>query len=240
MAVAWATYNRYLCRPLSNIADLTDLAADPAPPEGQALADGPLGDQPKPGPEEEEIAALTMRAIKLRPELTGLAEQAKALEAQSRATRAAARPQISALTGYTFLGLGSTLSNDSYFTTLFTIDWTISDFGTTRRRSASQRNQEISTLKRRDDAADDIFLEVRTRYLEVQETRLRVPVTRLAVDQARENTNVVTDRYRQGLSTYTQVLDAEGQLVQSLTNLYDANYDAVLAVLSLRRAVGDL
>ena len=120
------------------------------------------------------------------------------------------------------------------------VDWTLTDFGTTRRRANAQRNQEISTLKQRDNSADDIALEVRSRWLEVQETRLRIPVARLAVEQAKENITVVTDRYRQGLSTYTEVLDAESRRVTSFNNLYEANYDAVLSVFRLRRAVGDL
>ena len=239
LATAWATYNRYLCRPLSVVADLEDLTADPGPKDLQDVSTGPMGDKPGAGPGEDEIASLTARALKIRPELAGLSEQARALDAQSRATRAGIRPQVSIMTGYTYLGLDS-LSNKSFLTSLLMVDWTISDFGTTRRRALAQENQEISKLKQRDDTADSIVLDVRSRWLEVQETRLRIPVARLAVDQARENINVVTDRYRQGLSTYTEVLDAENRRVQSFTNLYDANYEAVLAVFRLRRAVGDL
>ena len=239
LAIAWATYNRYLCRPLSVVAELEDLTADPGPKDLQAMSTGPLGDKPGPGPGEDEVAILTARALKIRPELAGLSEQARALDAQSRATRAGLRPQVSVMTGYTYLGLDS-LSNRNFLTSLLMVDWTISDFGTTRRRALAQQNQEASTLKRRDDTADSIVLDVRSRWLEVQETRLRIPVARQSVDQARENINVVTDRYRQGLSTYTEVLDAENRRVQSFTNLYDANYEAVLAVLRLRRAVGDL
>ena len=65
-------------------------------------------------------------------------------------------------------------------------------------------------------------------------------MARLAIIQAEENTHVITDRYRQHLSTYTEVLDAETRRVQSLNNLYNAIYDENLAMLPLRRAVGDL
>jgi outer membrane protein TolC len=239
LATAWATYNRYLCRPLSEIVDLEDLTADSGSKENNLIENGPLGDRPTPGAGEEEIGALTARAIQIRPELASLTQQARSLEAQSRATRAGIRPQVSIMTGYTFLG-ADILENKSFLTSLVMVDWTITDFGTTRRRALAQRNQEFSTLKARDNRADDIVLEVRSRWLEVQETRLRIPLARVAVDQANENINVVTDRYRQGLSTYTEVLDAESRRVQSFTNLYDANYDAVLAVFRLRRAIGDL
>ena len=104
LATAWATYNRYLCRPLSEAVDLDDLTADSGPKDNPALQTGPLGDKPTPGVGEDEIAELTARAFKLRPELARLSEQARSLEAQSRATRAAIRPQVSIMTGYTYLG----------------------------------------------------------------------------------------------------------------------------------------
>jgi outer membrane protein len=78
------------------------------------------------------------------------------------------------------------------------------------------------------------------RWLDLQQARKRVPVARLAIVQAEENINVITDRYRQQLSTYTEVLDAETRRIQSLRNLYNAVYDESLAVFHLRRAVGEL
>ncbi len=239
LATGWATYNRYLCRPLAESVDLEDLTADAGPKENNLLESGPLGDKPTPGAGEEELAGLTALAFKIRPELARLSEQARSFEAQARATRAGIRPSVSIMTGYTYLG-ADVLENKSFLTSLVMVDWTLTDFGTTRRRSMAQQNQAFSTLKQRDNTADEIALEVRSRWLEVQETRLRIPFARVAVDQARENITVVTDRYRQGLSTYTEVLDAESRRVQSFTNLYDANYDAVLAVFRLRRAIGDL
>jgi outer membrane protein len=122
----------------------------------------------------------------------------------------------------------------------FTADWTITDSGATRRRAEAIRQRERATLKRRGDTAADIALQVRTRWLDLRQSRLRVPVARVAVAQAEENTNVVTDRYRQGLSTYTEVLDAENRRVQSLNNFYNSLYDESLATFRLRRAVGDL
>jgi outer membrane protein TolC len=122
----------------------------------------------------------------------------------------------------------------------FVADWTITDGGASRRRSASYRQQEIAALKRRADAAADVALEVRTRWLDLKQARQRVPVARLAVAQAEENINVVVDRYRQQLSNYTEVLDAENRRIQSLNSFHNAVYDENLALFRLRRSVGDL
>ena len=122
----------------------------------------------------------------------------------------------------------------------FYADWTITDSGATRRRAAAQHQQEVATMKRRADTIAAIALEVRTRWLDLHQSRRRVPVARLAVIQAEENINVITDRYRQQLSTYTEVLDAETRRVQSLNNFYNAIYDESLALFRLHRSVGDL
>ena len=47
-------------------------------------------------------------------------------------------------------------------------------------------------------------------------------------------------RYEYGTGTNTEVLDAVILRTETDRNHYNATYDAVLAVLRLRRAVGDL
>jgi outer membrane protein TolC len=141
--------------------------------------------------------------------------------------------------GFIYLGSNNQVPQGIGAATFYA-DWTLTDSGATRRRAAAIEQQERAALKRREDTAADIALQVRTRWLDLQQARRRVPVARLAIAQAEENINVVTDRYRQQLSTYTEVLDAETRRVQALSNFYNAVYDESLAMFRLRRAVGDL
>jgi len=141
--------------------------------------------------------------------------------------------------GFVYLG-SNNLVPQGIGAATFLADWTITDSGASRRRATAQRQQELATLRRRADTAADIALEVRTRWLDLQQARRRIPVARLAIAQAEENINVVTDRYRQQLSTYTEVLDAETRRIQSLNNFSNAMYDETLAGFRLHRAVGDL
>jgi outer membrane protein len=62
--------------------------------------------------------------------------------------------------------------------------------------------------------------------LNVQETHKRMDVTR--------------DRYAAGLTTHTEVLDAETMRVNSESNHANAQFDAVMAGLRLKRATGEL
>jgi outer membrane protein TolC len=235
---AWATYNRYVCRPLDTVVDLDELSNLPSGADWQALAAKATERRARVG-DENEARALTEQALRSRPELAGLAEQARALGEQAEATRAGLRPQVAAVAGYGWLG-NNIQSPQAIGTAAFVVDWTITDGGASRRRAAALQQQECASLKKRADLAADIALQVRTRWLALQQARLRIPVARLAIAQAEENVNVVTDRYRQQLSTYTEVLDAENRRVQSLTNFYNALYDESLALFRLRRAVGDL
>jgi outer membrane protein TolC len=235
---AWARYNRYLCRPLGQTVGLEELSAPPPTGDVKALAEMALRASTA-GVDEGEVASLTDQALRSRPELAGLSEQARALAAQAAQTLATVKPQASFTMAYVYLGSQNSVPQ-GIGAAAFVVDWTITDGGVSRRRAASQRQQEVATLKRRADTAADIALEVRTRWLDLVQSRQRVPVAGLAVAQAEENLNVVTDRYRQQLSNYTEVLDAETRRIQSLNNFYNALYDESLALFRLRRAVGDL
>jgi outer membrane protein len=238
---AWATYNRYLCRPLDQFAPLEEISVLPTDDAfWQTMAAQVVASRGEfAGKFDAEARDLTVRALELRPELASLAQQARALNAQAAATRAGLRPQVSAITGLVFLGGGTAIPQETGFASIF-IDWTITDSGKTRRNAASQTARERAALRNKADLAADVALQVRTRWLDLQQAKQRVPVARFAVIQSEENVKVVTDRYRQQLSTYTEVLDAENRRITSLNNFYNAVYDENLADFRLHRAVGDI
>jgi outer membrane protein len=227
---AWATYNRYLCRPLMMVVPLEEVGPEPSaePPGGWDWRGNP-----------SEVQALMAQALRIRPELAGLSEQARSAEGQSRVAQSGSRPQVLFTGGLVFAG-SDTLSPQANYAATFLVDWTLFDAGASRRRSNAYRLQESALLKRRNDLAADIALQVRTQWNNLRESRFRVRVARHAVTQSEENIRVVRDRYQQGVSTYTEVLDAETRRLESLTNFYDAYYDVALAGFRLRRAVGNL
>ena len=238
---AWATYNRYLCRPLDQYAELEEISELPADNEYwvQMAARVVANRGEFAGKNDGEVQDLTVRAFQIRPELAGLVEQARSLAAQAEATKAMLRPQVTLNGGFIFLGAETFVPQGNGEVSLI-IDWTFTDSGRSRRQAQGLKAQERSALKRRADQAADVALQVRTRWLDLQQSRQRVPVARFAVIQAEENVKVITDRYRQQLSTYTEVLDAETRRITSLNNFYNAVYDENLATFRLRRAVGDI
>ena len=237
---AWARYNRYLMQPLDRIVPLEEVSV----PRGESSVEGLTHRALRVRPEfasldDQEVANLTAQAVRRRPELASLSQQARALRAEAQVTRSGTRPQVNLNGAYVFIGANS-LSNQNIWAATATINWKFFDGGASRRRAQALEQQQRAVMQQRADAAAGVALEVRTRWLDLDEARQRVAISKVAIDQAEENMNVVQDRYREQLSTYTEVLDAENQRVEAYANYYRATYDASLAFFRLRRAVGDL
>ena len=238
---ARATYNRYLCRPLDQYAELDEISQLPTDNDfWEKMAAQVVANRGEfAGKDDGEVRDLTTRAFQLRPELAGLAEQARSLNAQADATKANLRPQVSLTGGFLYLGADNFIPQGNGFAS-FIVDWTFTDSGRSRRQAQGLKAQERATGKRRSDLAADVALQIRTRWLDLQQAKQRVPIARFAVIQSEENVKVITDRYRQQLATYTEVLDAETRRITSLNGFYNAVYDENLATFRLQRAVGDI
>ena len=118
--------------------------------------------------------------------------------------------------------------------------WNLFDGGVASHRASAVERQAAALSEQRDELASIIALQVRQTWLDVEETRKRLVVTQSAIAQAEENLLVARDRYANGLATYTEVLDAETLRTGSESNHAAVLYDAALAGLRLRRAVGEL
>jgi len=217
--LARAAYNRPLGRPLEQTVSLDELT----PPDG----DPP----PLPG--------LTARAQEQRSELAALGRQIEALRHQAAAVRGENRPQVALSGGYGYQENRYQVHEGQWMVTLGA-KWNIFDGGGVNHRASAVERQAAALSEQREDLASLIALQVRQTWLDVLETRKRLAVTQSAIAQAEENLRVVRDRYANGLSTHTEVLDAETLRANSEANHAAALYDAGLAGLRLKRAMGEL
>ncbi len=214
-----AAYNRLLRRPLDAQVDLTE------PP----VADTAAGD----------IAALASRARNQRPELALLGARADVTDHEADQARAGLRPQV---------GLSAAaMHEDNRYRVrqdvaqiAVGVEWQLFDGGLLRHQADAARARARAARERQTDAASLVELEVRREWLATDEAARRLATTETAVGQADENLRVARDRYRNGVGTHTEVLDAEA--LRSLTdyNHLNALYDLHLARLRLRKAVGEL
>ncbi len=216
--LAQAAYNRLLGRPLTAPVMLVE---------------------PEPRPHQEDVETLAARALERRPELKRVGQQSQALRHQSAAERAATLPQVEFSLGYLYQE-NPYVVEEGITAARLGLRWDLYDGGVVRQQAAATAERAAALAEEHADVATRISLQVREAWLDEQETEKRLPVAREAVDQAEEGLRVARARYREGLSTNTEVLDAETQRTVSYVNYYGAVYDAVLADLRVRHAVGEL
>ncbi len=215
--IARAAYNRLFGRPLDQAVALDDIA-----PES--------GDYP--------LSAVTERALRQRPELAALAAQIRALGYQAAAVRAETGPQVALSGGFGYQENRNQVPEGQWSATLG-VRWNLFDGGVVNHRAGAVNREKAALQERREDLASGIELQIRQAWLDVQETRKRVEVTRDTIVHAEENLRVNRDRYTNGLATNTDVLSAETLRLVSQNNHVNVLYDAVLAGLRLKRAMGE-
>ena len=216
--ISKAEYNRLLVRPLEQKVDLDNLKSyRPA----------------------ESLAELTVKALQQRSELKSIDKQIEALRHKAAMERGSCRPNIGISGGYHF-NENEYQSEEGAWSAMFGVKWKIFDGGIARNRSSALKCKAAALLEHYAELKTIIALQVRKVWLDVEESRERAKVTEAALSQAEENLSVAKDRYHEGLSTNTEVLDAETLRSKSHSNYDNAVYDFALATLRLNRAVGNL
>lgn len=183
--------------------------------------------------------ALVENALKSRPELAGLEQHEGAFRHQAAGVRAATGPQVALSGGYTYLE-NRQLVRDQFWSVSLGLKWDLFDGGVLRKQAAALSYKADAVSNQINDLRSMITLQIRQTWLEVEESRQRIIVAQEAVGQAQENLVVANDRYRNGVGTNTEVLDAETLSSRARANHDNAVYDLVIAQFRLRRAVGDL
>ncbi|MBQ6109165.1 MAG: TolC family protein, partial [Thermoguttaceae bacterium] len=61
-----------------------------------------------------------------------------------------------------------------------------------------------------------------------------------AVLKARENLKMVQEQFKEGIASYSEVLDANALRTQAYTDYFNALYDTLAASYTLRYAMGEL
>jgi outer membrane protein len=140
----------------------------------------------------------------------------------------------------TYGGSGKDLSSGSPdYTISANLAFNIFDPGRSARISKARAAESMATAEQ-DHLASQIRLEViraRQQYLSVRE---RLVVAGQAIDQAREAHRIVQNRYREGLTTITEVLRAETAFVRARLNLVAVHYDHYVSYAHVLLSCGKL
>jgi len=188
-------------------------------------------------------AELEAQARARRPERRALVERAAASRAREDAVHAGARPQVGIAAGFDYANPNPHIFprrgiwQDSWDVSA-NVSWLLWDGGRRRADEAEAAASSRAIDARLGEIDRQITFEVRQRWLEVDSNRAAIDAAAAGVQSATEARRVVGERYRAGVATSTDVLDAELDVLQAELDLARAHANTQLALARLDRAAG--
>lgn len=173
-----------------------------------------------------------------RAELVQSTMAVKAAEEQIKVKRAGYMPKLAANASKSWSGSDWDGTDNDGWTVGATVSWSLWDGGTT---SEAIKVAEADLEKAKEanyQYMDKINLSVREAYLNMKAAEQTIQSTKVAVEQGQENFRIASLRYRAGVGTNVDVLDAETQLTTARNNYVDALFNYNIAVASLETAMG--
>ena len=187
----------------------------------------------------EELAA---RALSARPELEALRSRIRAANAAVGVAHSAKQPQAGLQAGYDYANPNPRilpLSADwkTSWSLGVNVAWKVLDGG--RADASAAQAQALCDALRFQllDLEARIRLEVTTRKLELDSALAARSVARSATLAARDAVRVTRDRYQQGVSLSSDLLDAETRLLRAELDATQTQAQIQLAQANLARAV---
>jgi outer membrane protein len=190
-----------------------------------------------------DVQKLLESAFVRRPELQAMEWRVKASDAGVTAARAGWLPQIFLTGDYYY-----SRPNPRIFpaTDQFKDSWDIgvslqfdlwNNLTALHQTSAAKAQYEqtkdaLATMK------DGVTLEVTQSYLNFNQAKQEIRLSELGVEQANENYRVTAEKFKAGLTTNSELLDAEVLLLQAKLQLTQARVDYELAEARLEKAIG--
>jgi outer membrane protein TolC len=208
-------------------------SVEPVPPEtAPAALDAGFGTE-----------GLVAAALAKRPELMALRARAASADAAVRVARSPSRPQVGLQAGYDYARPNTRILplvdewKDSWSVG---VNVSVSPFdgGRTQAATAQARSEAEALRHQVEDLERRVRLEVTTRALDVTTAEAAVGVADRALEAAREAARVERDRYQEGVSTNSDLLDAETRLLRAGMDRTNAVAAFSLARARLDRALG--
>jgi outer membrane protein TolC len=231
--VAAMNLNNTLGTPPETVVHLQSFPREAVAPEGKPVERS----------REDVMPVLFQKALEDRTDLKALASRVESSRASVTAARGAWWPQIGLSANYLYARPNPRYmpTQDAFKSTWevgVTMQFDIWNWGIT----AHQAEQAHSHMQQQElmfaQAKDNIALDVRRSQLGVDRARERVEVARAAIAQADENARSTNEKYRNGLATSSDLLDASVAVLQAQTSYTAALVEHEIAIAKLNKAIG--
>jgi outer membrane protein len=195
------------------------------------------------GSGDDSIEALVNRARESRPERAALLDRIRAAEQRERAASAATRPTIAIGGGVDYGRPNARIFpregawRESWDASV-NVTWPLFDGGRARA-DVAEASAAVRAVEARLAEFDAVLaVELRQRISELRASRAAIAAADDAVRAATEARRVVGERFAAGVATSTDVLIAQGAVLQAQFDRTQALADARLAEARLARALG--
>ncbi|MDR3626096.1 MAG: TolC family protein [Ignavibacteriaceae bacterium] len=191
----------------------------------------------------EDIDQLIDKAMKNRPDLKSLQYKLNASKNGITLAQSGWFPQVVLAGEYDYSKPNSRiLPVENKFNGTWAINlgltYNLWDWGTTKAQTTQAESQYEQTKDSYSTLKDAVTLDVTQNYYNLIKAKEKVLVTQQTVSQAEENYRVTDDKFRQGLTLNSELLDAEVALVQAKTNNAQSIADYELAKAQIERSTG--
>ncbi len=188
----------------------------------------------------ESVQKAIALAKKNRPDLKMLAENLKIGQKMVDMSKGSYLPTVAFVANYGYKYPDREYNPDFYAT------WTVSvvaqmnlfDWGETYYKQAESESQLAQIQNTAKMANDGVILEVTQSYLSAKEAEEKIRLSQQAKEQAEENFRVTEDKFKQGMVTNSDFLDANSLLTQAKNNYISALADYRISIAKLLKAVG--
>jgi outer membrane protein len=176
-------------------------------------------------------------AMKLRPDLLALEDQARAAGAKVREYRSDLLPTVNAVAGYNVVGSGLPAANN--YNIGLVISWPIFNGMLTTHQIEEARLRREAIEHSIANQRQHIMLEVKTAFLDWVNAHQEIHEAFVTLDASRVELALAEKRYTAGLGNIIELTDAERDFIQDKAGYVNTLYAFAVARAGLERAAGE-
>jgi outer membrane protein len=191
----------------------------------------------------DNLSVLQARALKSRPEMKAMNFRREMGSAAITAAKGGWYPQLFLAANYDYSKPNQRIVPprnqwDGTWDVGLTLQWNIWDWLATGYQTAQAQASLRQTEAAMAQLTDGVMLEVAQQYFNVQTAAEKVEVAVDGVEQGQESYRMTMEKFKNGVASNTDLLDAELALLQAKLTRTQAEVDYTLALSRLNRAIG--
>ncbi len=192
----------------------------------------------------DDLQTLQGRAREHRPELKSIQFRREMNSAGVSAAKGGWYPQIFLAANYDYARPNQRIIPpkdrwDGTWDVGVTLQWNLWDWIATHHQTVQAEAALRQTEAGIEQLNDAVTLDVAQHYFNAKTAREKIDVAFGGMEQAQESYRMTSEKFRNGLASNTDLLDAEVALLQAKLTHTQAVVDCTLALARLKKAVGD-